>query len=207
MEVALQSGMMDFVPRGNYLALASVSKAFRLAYLRAAGGEDHRAAYFTSMEGCVESISMLSWARESGCWWNWKTAKIIARGGHLDVLRWAREQGCEWGAQTCSAAASKGHMDVLELAREMGCPWDDATCNSAAQEGRLDILKWARANGCPWSQYTTYWAANKGHLKVLQWAVENGCPYFPNSCVIIAKHLGHREIVRWLTELRSSGPV
>jgi hypothetical protein len=104
------------------------------------------------------------------------TCEAAARGGHLSVLQWARASGCPWNERTCSAAARGGHLAMLQWARANGCPWNQNTCSEAARDGHLAVLQWARANCCPWDSFTCEWAAGNGHLAVGEWARANGCP-------------------------------
>ena len=147
-------------------------------------------------------LDVLKWSTANGCPWNnvdvlvccreWSPrrwpgtcqrvslgrgdARLLQRGGHLDVLQWARATGCPWDTFTCHAAAEKGHLDVLKWLRANGCPWSSATCQGAARGGHLDVLQWARANGCPWDTFTRHAAAGRSHWHVCQWARANGCP-------------------------------
>ena len=103
----------------------------------------------TPVSTVVATVSLLGWARDNGCPWNWSTCREAAKGGHLEVLQWAHENGCPWDEWTCASAAESGHLEVLQWARANGCPWNEFTCYAAARGGHLEVLQWARANGCP----------------------------------------------------------
>ena len=60
--------------------------------------------YGTCVRGGV-ATEVLTWARENGCPWDWRTCAYAARGGHLEVLKWAREHGCPLDSVTCANAA------------------------------------------------------------------------------------------------------
>ncbi len=145
------------------------------------------------------NLSILKWARETGCYWDEWTCTFAAKNGHIEVLQWARQHGCPWNEYTCSCAAGGGHLSVLQWAREHGCPWNGLTCACAANSGHIEVLKWARKNGCPWDEKTCTWAARGGHMEVLQWARENGCPWDQWTCDYAAEQC-HLDVFKWAIE-------
>ena len=51
-----------------------------------------------------------------------KFIENAAKMGYLSIVKWAREIGCRWNYSTCSNAARKGHKKILKWAQENGCP-------------------------------------------------------------------------------------
>ncbi|AVK75096.1 Ankyrin repeat domain containing protein [Pandoravirus quercus] len=123
-------------------------------------------------------------------------AQLAARG-HLSVLQWARQSGCPWDELGCASAAEAGHLEVLQWLRANGCPWDWLTCAYAARGGHIPVLQWAKTNGCTLDASTGSCAAEAGHLDVLQWLYANGCPQHVDACFRAAQG-GHLHILRWL---------
>jgi len=115
---------------------------------------------------CLNSVAMITWARENGCPWDESTCAAAAEGGWLEALKW----------MTCFG----GRLEVLEWVRAQSppCPWDVETCDRAAGRGYLNVLKWLRSRDppCPWNAWTCAMAEKGGHFEMLQWAHERGCP-------------------------------
>uniref|UniRef100_A0A6C0IYQ2 F-box domain-containing protein n=1 Tax=viral metagenome TaxID=1070528 RepID=A0A6C0IYQ2_9ZZZZ len=118
----------------------------------------------------VQSVVLLTWARENGCAWYASICAAAAKGGHLDCLKYAHEHGCPWDERTCAEAAKEGHLDCLKYAHEHGCPWDGHTLFNALGghafvnglrcerfESHVDCFKYAYNNGCSWDDTTSFW--------------------------------------------------
>ena len=107
--------LIPFNTEEGYLFIAGVSKHWKAAW----GDRPKK----THLKIAVQSVSCLSWSKDSGC---------------------------RWDVTICERAAFRGSLEAVRYARSHSCPWDVGTCINAAQGGHLEVLMWCRANGCPW---------------------------------------------------------
>jgi len=161
----------------------------------------HSALYESAAEG--GHIEVLDWLDERGLdgILQANAGASAAANGHLNVLLWIKSKGYSMSTDICSYAAKGGHLSILIWLVENGCVFDSFTFTMAAQNGHLEIVKWLRENGCPWDESVCCDAVYGGHLNVLIWLRENGHQWNKAECLIIAKELDNREMIRWIESM------
>jgi len=126
---------------------------------------------------------------------------LVPGRGDLTMLQYARASGCTWGGTTCTEAARHGHLEILKWARANGCPWDPWGSQAVAevwnfiitynatvkvthnlQAGQLEILQWMYENGCSLDSNACQRAAEAGHFEILQWLRAHEAPWDERTC-------------------------
>ncbi|CAM9873681.1 unnamed protein product [Ectocarpus fasciculatus] len=133
--------LAEFVDQDQYLFIAPVSKAFRLAWgPRATVTRPVVADTSTKQLRCCLKLGLPLCIRRTN------VCNAAARFGRLDVLKLARKSACGWTPATCAQAAWGGHLEVVKCLRAQGCGWDEEACQLAAHERHFHVLIWVRSS-------------------------------------------------------------
>jgi len=155
-------------------------------------------------------VEMLKWAREKrGFGWDSSLTTTAASNRQFETLKWLVEEGCSWSADVTTYAAKIGHLEMLKWAIEHGCPWGLYVPYYAVGLEDIELLRWAIEHGCPWGSTVSFrWdtdapavckeAVKRGNLEGLKYARENGCDWDYLTCLRLAEHLKHEDIVDWI---------
>ena len=149
------------------------------------------------------NLDVLREARAVGFPWDWNTAAVAARGGHIHILDWitgAFQTNPVWlQDEACIKAAVEGsHPVVLEWLWARGCgKQGDSTIMVAVKIGNVEMLKWAWENGCSRVQARlTQDDSTQG--EITKTAIRRDCE--SQSFIAVAAGLGHMHVVKWLHE-------
>lgn len=147
------------------------------------------------------NLDVLREARAVGFPWDWNTAVVAARGGHIHILDWitgAFQTNPVWlQDEACIKAAVEGsHPVVLEWLWARGCgKHGDSTIMVAVKIGNVEMLKWAWKNGCSRVQARpTEEDSTQG--EIMKTAIRRDCE--SKSFIAVAAGLGHKHVVKWL---------
>lgn len=128
------STMLQFVPEGQFLFVAPVSRTWREGW-----GKRPTVTRWITQDS---TRSQLLYSFRCGLsWGNTELCSALAKHGKVELLQYARTQGCRWDERACSHAAGGGHIDTLQCARGNDCPWDSSTSAVAVRGGRYDVLR------------------------------------------------------------------
>jgi hypothetical protein len=173
--------IVPFLPRGQYLVFALISREWRRE-LQRAGYPKRTTRYF-------KTYSLVTWARAP---WD----KMTPAGCDLKTLQWLRARDCPWNYVVCISAAERNDIEVLKWAIENGAPCDASCYECAVSVEALDVL-WERL-GKPKVSCAMPNAARRGDIAVMEWLTQKGFPRRDEECCSSAAAGGHLEALKWL---------
>ena len=179
---------------------------------------------------CAEHgyISLMQWALQYQCPWDYDAAVVAAQNGHIEFLKWAtlnthmsrssdaitefvkRDDldSMEWlisnGYPICQSssdeAALRGNKKLLKWCMERGAGCGGKTAENAAQGKHYELLKWLRRKHlCHVDTRAIKWIVVYDDVQILQWCYDNGCT-FNNNVLLDGVAAGSIATAKWLKQ-------
>jgi hypothetical protein len=95
------------------------------------------------------NVMCLTYLRQQGCEWDWKTAAYAAKNGNTECLEYAIRHGCPRDIRTFSCAVIGDNVDCLECLRSSLCPIDESAVICAVKHSKLQAFKYLHEKRFP----------------------------------------------------------